>query len=134
LSELRDKSKEQNQSSFDFVLEHLTFGFLGAVAGLVYAGVICVTLLLLKVEVSSKPLLNSFILVFGFFGVVLGQNITPIIMSTIYGLMYLWGVLLGFIGYESSYFLHEEHLPKKSEYFWCVMLGVFAVTIFISIK
>ena len=134
MSEPFEKSKAQNQSLYDFVIERLGFAFFSGVAGLIYAGVVCVTLFLLKIEISSKPLLHSFIVVFGCVGAILGQKVTPIIMSTIYGFMYLWGVLLGFIGYESSFLLNEDHFPKKSEYLWFVLLGFFAVIVFMFIK
>ena len=129
-----DKSEDQPQTIFEFIIERLGFVFFSVVAGLIYAGVICITLFLFKIEVQSRILLNSFMLVFGFFGAILGQNITPIIMSTIYGLMYLWGVFLGFVGYELPYLVNEDHFPQKSEYLWCVMLGIFAVVVFMFIK
>ena len=134
MSEPSDKSKAKNQSLSGFVVERLGFAFLGGVAGLMYAGVVCVTLYLLKIEISTQPFLHSFIVIFGCVGAILGQKVTPIIMSTIYGLMYLWGVLHGFIGYGSSHFITEDHFPKKSEYLWCVLLGFFAVVVFMFIK
>ena len=134
MSEQFDKSNTKNQSLFDFAVERLGFAFFGGVAGLIYAGVVCITLYLFKIEISTKPLLHSFIVVFGCVGAVLGQKVTPIIMSTIYGLMYLWGVLLAFIGYGATSFVTKDHFPKKTEYLWCVLLGFFAVIVFMFIK
>lgn len=136
MNNLSDKSEvqEREQSLFEFVIERMGFAFFSGIAGLIYASVICVTLFLLKVNISTKPFLQSFMVFFALVGAILGDKVTPIIMSTIYGLMYLWGVVLGFVGYESSILPNEELFPKKSEYLWCAMLGVFAVVIYFFIK
>ena len=131
-----DKSEDQKpqQPLSDFAIERVGFALFSGIAGLIYAGVICVTLYFLKIELPSKPLLHSFMVVFGCVGAILGPKATPIIMSTVYGLMYLWGVILGFIGYELPLLLDRDNFPKKSEYLWCAMLGFFAVAVFLFIK
>ena len=126
--------KEAQQSVGDFLLERLAFSLISGVAGLIYAGVVLVSLYLLKIDISNKALLNSFVVVFGVAGVVFGSRITPVIMSSVYGLMYLWGVLLGFIGHASPFLTNEDFLPKKEEYIWCVALGLLAGSLFIIVR
>lgn len=130
----RNSEHRDEQSLVDFILERLGFGFFSLVAGLIYVSVILLVLYLLDIHVPSELFLKSFMAIFAVVGFLLGSGVTPIIMSSVYGLMYLWGVFLGFMGYQIPAFLDAELFPKKSEYLWLVMLGFVSVILFFILQ
>ncbi len=130
----RNSERREDQSLIDFFLERLGFGFFSLVAGLIYAAVILVALYLLNIHIPTELFLKSFMAIFAVVGFLLGSGVTPIIMSTVYGLMYLWGVLLGVMGYQIPTFFDTDLFPKKSEYLWLVALGFVSVVLFLVLQ
>lgn len=130
----RNSQRRAEQSLVDFLLERLGFGFFSLVAGLIYASVILLALYLLNIHISSELFLKSFMAIFAVVGFLLGAGVTPIIMSSVYGLMYLWGIFLGVIGYQIPTFFDTDLFPKKSEYLLLVMLGFISVVLFFVLQ
>jgi hypothetical protein len=130
----RNSERREDQSLIDFFLERLGFGFFSLAAGLIYAAVILVALYLLNIHTPTELFLKSFMAIFAVVGFLLGSGVTPIIMSTVYGLMYLWGVLLGVMGYQVPTFLDTDLFPKKSECLWLVALGFVSVVLFLVLQ
>jgi hypothetical protein len=130
----RNSQRREEQSLVDFIFERLGFGFFSLVAGLIYASVILLVLYLLNIHVPSELFLKSFMAIFAVVGFLLGSGVTPIIMSSVYGLMYLWGALLGIMGYQIPSFLDADLFPKKSEYLWLVVLGFVSIVLFFVLQ
>lgn len=130
----RNNRRREKQSLVDFILDRLGFGFFSLVAGLIYASIILFVLYLLNIHISSELFLKSFMAIFAVVGFLLGSGVAPIIMSSVYGLMYLWGALLAVIGYQIPSFLDTDLFPKKSEYLWLVVLGFISVVLFLVLR
>jgi hypothetical protein len=119
----RNNPSGEEQPLLDFVVERINFGFLSMVAGLIYASVILLVLYLLKIPIPVALFLKSFMAIFALAGFLLGSSVTPIIMSSVYGLTYLWGVLLGVTGSIYPSDIDAKLFPKTSAYMWLVVLG-----------
>lgn len=128
------KNSEEKEPLEIFLVQRFSFGVFSGLAGLVYAGVIFAILQLLGINISGKPICYSFMMVFGLLGIALGSQVIPIVMSAVYGFMYLWGLLIGFVGYHHPTWLTEHHFPTKSEYLWFVVLGIFSFAIYLLIR
>jgi hypothetical protein len=130
----RNNPNGEEQSLLDFIVERISFSFLSLVAGLIYASVILIVLYLLKIPVPVALFLKSFMAIFALAGFLLGSGVTPIIMSSVYGLTYLWGVLLGVMGSIYPSDIDAKLFPEKSAYLWLMGLGVVSGVLFFFLQ
>ena len=130
----RNNSNGEEQSLLDFMVERLGFAFFSLVAGLIYASAILLALYLLNIPVPVELFLKSFMAIFALVGFLLGSGVTPIIMSSVYGLMYLWGALVGVMGYQNPLVIDEKLFPEKFAYLWLVALGFVSVVLFFVLR